>query len=64
MKIVPNKGPSNDIEKVSTLNHRWILNLDLQKWILNIVCVWADVYYFGERCYNFHQSLTGPTVCP
>lgn len=59
MKIVPHKGPNYIIEKVSTLmaNHRWILNLDLQKWFLNIVCMCAHVYYFEERCYNFHQSF-------
>lgn len=57
------KGPNYGIEKVSAVNHRWILNLDLQKWFLNIVCVCADVYYFGESCYNFHQFQTGPTPC-
>lgn len=59
MKIVPHKGPNYVIENVSTLkaNHRRILNLDLQKWFLNIVYVGAHVYYFEERCYNFHQCL-------
>ena len=51
MKTVHDKGQNYGIEKVSTLmvNHRWILNLDLQKWFLNIVCVCAQMSIILEK---------------
>lgn len=45
MKIVHNKGPNDGTLKVSTFmaNHIWV-NLDIQKWFLNTVCVCVCVY--------------------